>query len=50
MSNIGTVEWYNPNKGYGFITPEDQSKDIFVHSIKVHQWFFSPLKHKLLFL
>ena len=32
MSNIGTVKWYNPNKGYGFITPEDQSKDIFVHS------------------
>ena len=32
MSNIGTGKWVNPNKGYGFITPEDETKDIFVHS------------------
>ncbi len=27
----GTVKWFNPAKGYGFITPEDGSKDTFVH-------------------
>ena len=27
----GTVKWFNDQKGYGFITPEDNSKDLFVH-------------------
>ena len=28
---VGTVKWFNPAKGYGFIEPNDGSKDAFVH-------------------
>lgn len=33
----GTVKWFNTTKGYGFIQPDDGSKDVFVHATAVER-------------
>ncbi|WP_287363014.1 cold-shock protein [Mesorhizobium sp.] len=32
LESEGTVKWYNPEKGFGFIAPENGEKDVFVHA------------------
>ena len=39
----GTVKWFNPKKGFGFIQPEDGGKDVFVHVSAVTQAGLSTL-------
>ncbi|MCW5700855.1 MAG: cold-shock protein [Rhodospirillales bacterium] len=40
----GTVKWFNPTKGYGFIEPNDGSKDAFVHISAVERAGLHGLK------
>ncbi len=41
---MGTVKWFNSTKGYGFITPENGGKDIFVHISAVEKAGLRDLK------
>jgi CspA family cold shock protein len=42
--STGTVKWFNPQKGFGFIQPDDGSKDVFVHISALERAGISDLR------
>lgn len=43
MRQSGTVKFFNPSKGFGFITPDQGGKDVFVHVTAVERSGIGPL-------
>lgn len=41
---IGVVKWFNTNKGYGFIQPDDGGKDVFIHITALERAGLQTLK------
>jgi CspA family cold shock protein len=41
---VGTVKWYSPEKGFGFISPADGAKDVFVHATALERAGLGPLQ------
>ena len=41
---VGTVKWFNDSKGYGFLTPSEGGKDLFVHMSEIKMEGFKTLK------